>query len=150
MQSTILLIHAMSQNVALCCCALFAGAAAYISLVEQPTILSAGKEMTGAYIMLAQPRPAVFQVSFAIIGALAGITAGVTGSQTLWLSGGLLLGLAALFNVAFVRPETRRVLEIALQGEMHIAPGFLSKLAQLHAVQALLGLGALFMFIFRT
>ena len=150
MKILMLMVYAMSQDVALCCCALFAGGACYVSLVEQPTILRARKDLTGAYILLAQPRPAVFETAFAAIGALAGIMAGISGSAGWWLAGGLLLAAAFVFRLAMVGPQTRRILEIGLHGDLDDAHEHLERLEKLHAVQSLLGLGALFTFIFGT
>src|SRR5207302_8759409 len=45
MTSTILLLQFASQNIALFCCALFAGAATYVSLVEHPAADEAGTEL---------------------------------------------------------------------------------------------------------
>lgn len=151
MQSTLLLIQFASQNIALFCCALFAGAATYVSLVEYPTMTEGGRELTGTYILLAQPRPAFFQTSFAVIGSLAGISAGVTGTAVWWLAGGLVLGVAALFQLFVVIPATRHLLEAATSGDPKESGSFsLWPLARLHAMQSLAGLASLFMFIMKS
>lgn len=148
MQALWFLFQAVSQNVALCCCALFAGGACYVSLVEQPTMLGGRNDLTPAYILLAQPRPGIYATTFAALGGLAGVVAGITASSLLWLGGGLLLLAAMLFQLGLVRAQTRIVLEMATAGEIHHAP--LQGLARLHALQSLLGLGALFVFILAT
>lgn len=148
MQALWFLVQAVAQNVALCCCALFAGGACYVSLVEQPTILENRRDLTPAYILLAQPRPGLYSGSFAALGGLAGVIAGVTASSLLWLGGGLLLLLAMLCQLGLVRQQTRIVLDQATGGEVHAAP--LQVLARLHAVQSFFGLGALFLFILAT
>ena len=150
MKMLMVMLYAMSQDVALCCCALFAGGSCYVSLVEQPTILRAREDLTGAYILLAQPRPAVFETAFAAFGALAGIVAGISGSAGWWLAGGLLLATAFVYRLAVIGPQTRRILEMGLHGDLDNAHGQLKRLAKLHAAQSLLGLGALFTFIFGT
>ena len=151
MQSSLLLIQFASQNIALFSCALFAGAATYVSLVEHPTMDEGGRELTGSYILLAQPRPAFFQTSFAVIGSLAGISAGVTGSAVWWLAGGLVLGVAALLQLYVVIPETRRLVETATSGDPKESGLFsLGRLTRLHAMQSLAGLAALFMFIMKS
>jgi hypothetical protein len=150
MQSTFLLIQFVSQNIALLCCALFAGAAAYVSLVEQPTIVAGGTELTGAYLLLAQPRPVFFQTFFAAVGALAGIAAGVTGGAVLWLAGGIVLSFAVLFQLAVVLPATRRLFDADLIADPEKTSGVLRKLTRLHAMQSLAGLASLLMFILKT
>lgn len=150
MQSALFLIQFACQNIALCCCALFAGAATYISLVEHPTMIEGGTELTGTYILTAQPRPAFFQTFFAVVGSLAGITAGVTGTAVWWLAGGLVLGIAAFFHLAVVMPETRRLVASATSGDAKESGSVsIKRLTILHAVQSLAGLAALFMFIIR-
>lgn len=144
-----LLIQAMSQNVALCCCALFAGGACYVSLVEQPTIQSTRNDLTAAYLLLAQPRPGWYAGFFAVVGGLAGIAAGVSSGSGWWLVGGILLMMAAVLQLAVLGPQTRSVFASALNGELDGAPEPLQRLARLHGVQSLLGLGALFLFIYR-
>jgi hypothetical protein len=150
MQSTFLLVQFASQNIALLCCALFAGAATYISLVEQPTIIAGGTELSGTYVLLAQPRPVFFQAFFGVAGSLAGIAAGVTGNAVLWLAGGLVLGFAVLFQLAVVLPETRRLLDADLAADPKKASAMFKKLTKLHAVQSLAGLASLSMFILRA
>lgn len=151
MQSTLLLVQFASQNIALFCCALFAGAATYVSLVEYPTMVEGGRELTGTYTLLAQPRPVFFQASFAVIGSLAGISAGVTGTSVWWLAGGLVLGIAALLHLFVVMPETRRLIETSESGNQEVRESVsLGRLAGLHAMQSLAGLAALFIFIMKS
>jgi hypothetical protein len=138
MQSAMLLVQAMAYNVALCCGALFAGAAVYISLVEQPTILEGGRD-TGVYLLFAQPRPAVFLISFATVGGVAGLAAGIAGGAPWWLAGGVALLVAAALQQGAVIPATRGLAD----GDV----AALKRLARLHAVQSLAGLAALSLFI---
>ena len=148
MQSTLLLVQFASQNIALFCCALFTGAATYVSLVEHPTMVEGGRELTGTYTLLAQPRPVFFQTSFAIMGSLAGISAGVTGSAAWWLAGGVVLGIAALLHLFVVMPETHRLIEASESGDPKVRESVsLGRLAGLHAMQSLAGLASLFTFI---
>jgi len=76
MSSTLLLVQFSCQNVALFCCALFAGAATYVSLVEHPAMEEGGTELADAYVLASHPRPAIFQTSFGVIGSLTAILAG--------------------------------------------------------------------------
>ena len=150
MQSMLMLIQVTAQNIALFCCALFAGAATYVSLVEHPAMVEGGRELTGTYILLAQPRPAFFLTSFAVLGALGGMSAGIAGGSIWWLAGGVVLGIAALFQMAAVTPETRRLAEMAMADDAKVTGSFqVSRLARLHALQSLAGLAALFAFIMK-
>jgi len=147
MESTLLLFQFTFKPVAMFCCALFAGASTYISLVEQPTIVYGGTELVGTYLLFAKPRPAVFQISFAAIGALAGIAAGLTGAGLWWVLGGVLMGFCTLFYVFSVLPQTRRLLGVDLASDPAVALGSIEKLVRLHVVQTLSSLATLFIYI---
>jgi membrane associated rhomboid family serine protease len=149
METTLLLLQFTFKPVALFCCALFAGASTYISLVEHPTIVHGGTELVGSYLLFAKPRPAIFQTSFAAIGALAGIAAGMVGAGWWWVLGGLLMGFSTLFYVFAVLPQTRRLLDVDLNRERAIALGSIKKLVALHATQTLSSLAALFVYILK-
>jgi len=149
MQSTFLLIQYASQNIALLSCALFAGASCYVSLVEQPTIVAGGTELSGTYVLLAQPRPAFFQTFFAAIGGLAGVAVGIAGEMAPWLAGGLILCFAALFQVAVVLPATRRLVETDPGADRGKVARAFRGLARRHAVQSLAGLVSLSIYILK-
>lgn len=150
MNSTFLMIQAISQNVALCCAALFAGSSIYISLVEDPATSFGGTEFASNYILWAHPRPAVFQASFAAIAGLAGILTGLVGGAVWWGIGGVILIGAALLHVFVVIPETRHLRDADPKADPQRATRLLARLARLHAVSSLAGLAALFIFIMRA
>jgi len=147
MQTTLLLVQFMCKPVALFCCALFAGASAYISFVEDPTITDGGRDLIGSYLMFAKPRPAVFQTLFATLGFLAGTAAGIAGAGFWWVSGGLLMGLCGVVHVSIVLPQTRRLLDVDLGGDQAVVSGSTTKLARLHAAQTIAALASLCAFI---
>jgi len=60
MDSTLLLLQFTSQNIALFCCALFAGAATYVSLVEHPAMTEGGAKLASTYLLTSHPRTVVF------------------------------------------------------------------------------------------
>src|SRR2546426_8519541 len=59
MTSTLLLVQFASQNIALFCCALFAGAATYVSLVEHPRLDEGEAELADTTLVASHPRPAI-------------------------------------------------------------------------------------------
>jgi hypothetical protein len=150
MSSILLLIQFASQNIALLCAALFAGAATYISLVERPAIARGGPELTGTYLLLAQPRPMFFQTFFAAAGGLAGIAAGITGNAALWLAGGLVLVFAVLIQLVAVLPETRRLFQSDLSADPGKAFNLHRNLTRFHSSQTLAGLASLAIFILQV
>lgn len=147
MTSMLLLVQFASQNVAFFCCALFAGAATYISLVEHPTVVGGGTKLLDAYILASHPRPAILQGCFGLIGSVAGMLAGLAGGAIWWLAGGIVLGAAALLHVFVVMPLTRRCLDIDPRVDPKNAVQVFAKLVKLHAALSLAGLASLFMFI---
>ena len=150
MSSTLLLLQFTSQNFALFCGALFAGAATYVSLVEHPTMTEGGLKLEGIYLLTSHPRPVVFQTFFGTVGSLSGILAGLTGGSIWWSAGGAVLAAVTLLQVFAVMPLSRRILAIDPQSDIRHAAPLFEKLARLHAVQCLAGLAALFVFITNT
>lgn len=150
MSSTLLLVQFASQNIALLCCALFAGAATYVSLVEHPSMTEGGSRLAGTYLLISHPRPVIFQTSFGAIGSLAGILAGLAGGSLWWSAGGIVLAGATLLQIAAVMPLSRRVLDIDPQADPKDAAPLFEKLTRLHAAQSLAGLASLFVFITNT
>ena len=106
MNAALILAQFASQNVAIFCCALVAGAAVYVSLVEHPAIAEAGATLATGYLLFSQPRPVLYQGAFGVLGGLAGIVAGIVGGDFLWLAGGVMLMFQALSrgNVVVVSP----------------------------------------------
>jgi len=142
------MIQGISQNIALFCCALFAGGSIYISLVEDPATTEGGAEFASSYLLWTYPRPAIFQVVFAATAALAGILTGLASGATWWVIGGIILGIAALLHLFFVIPETRRLRNVDLTADPERTTQLLTRLARMHAALSLVSLGALFIFVF--
>ena len=147
MSSTLLLLQFASQNIALFCCALFTGAATYVSLVEHPAMDEGGAKLAGAYLLTTHPRPVIVQASFGVVGSLAGIVAGLAGGGLWWSAGGIVLAGAMLFQLSVVMRVTRGLLDFDPRGDPEAARRLFAKLAKLHAVLSLAGLTSLFMFI---
>src|SRR5437762_5735109 len=99
MTSTLLLAQFASQNIALFCCALFAGAATYVSLVEHPKLDKGEAELADTIVLASHPRPATFQAALGAIGSLAAILAGTAAGTTWWLAGGGVVGGTALWQL---------------------------------------------------
>src|SRR2546422_10501381 len=88
MTSTLLLVQFASQNIALFCCALFAGAATYVSLVEHPRLDEGEAELADTTLVASHPRPAIFQAALGVVGSLAAMLAGSAAGAMWWLAGG--------------------------------------------------------------
>jgi len=145
--SALLLIQYICQNIALLCCALFAGAATYISLVEHPAIAEGGARLTGAYLLMAHPRPVIFQFSFGAIGALAGFLAGIASASPWWAGAAVLLGGATLLHLFLVQPTLRGMREIDPQTEPRVLRDSFARLRKFHAAISIASLVSLSVFI---
>ena len=150
MTTQLLMIQAIAENIALFCCAIFAGGSVYVSLVEDPATAEGGIEMAGTYLLSAHPRPAIVQTLFAAIAALAGVLAGLAGHAMWWVIGGAILAIAALSHLFVVNPTARRLREINPAADPKRANRLLARLTRLHAGLSLAGLAALFIFIMKT
>src|SRR3989442_5003671 len=98
MTSTLLLVQFASQNIALFGCALFAGAATYVSLVEPPRLDEGEAELADTTLLASHPRPAIFQAALGVVGSLAAMLAGSTAGAMWWLAGGAGLRAAAVLE----------------------------------------------------
>ena len=150
MSPLLLMVQAISQYMALFCCALFAGATTYICLVEDPATSEAGPELAGLYALTAHPRPAIFLGSTAVVAALAGILHAMAGGSAWWLVGGLVQAIASLVYLFMVIPEARRIGGVAAADQHADMASATARLKLLHAAVSLGGLAALFIFISRT
>jgi hypothetical protein len=150
MTSTLLLAQFASQNIALFCCALFAGAATYVSLVEHPRLDEGEAELADATLLASHPRPAIFQAALGVVGSLAALLAGSAAGATWWLAGGAVLGAAALWQVFAVLPLIRRLTGSKGRANPKSAAQIIARLAKLHAALSLAALAALFMFIMKA
>ncbi len=150
MNAALILAQFASQNVAIFCCALVAGAAVYVSLVEHPAIAEAGATLATGYLLFSQPRPVLYQGAFGVLGGLAGIVAGIVGSDFLWLAGGVMLMMSTLFQLVVVVPATRRVSLLDPMQQAADMPRRLARLSRINAIQSLGSLAALMIFIVKT
>ena len=87
MNAMLILVQAVAQNIALLCCALYTGAAVYVCLVEHPAMTEGGKKLADAFVVVAHPRTTIFHAAFGIVGALAGMLAGLASGRLAWLNG---------------------------------------------------------------
>src|SRR5712664_3299125 len=132
MTSTLLLVQFASQNIALFCCGLFAGAATYVSLVEHPRLDERVAELADSTVLGSHPRPAIFQAALGIVGSLAAMLAGSAAGAMWWLAGGTVLGAAALLQVFAVLPLTRRLTGNEGRANPRSAAQIMARLAKLH------------------
>lgn len=128
-------------------CALFAGAAVYINVVEHPARMSCGTEVAATEWAPSYKRATWMQAPLAVIGFVSAVIAWLAGSSISWLIGGVLLGLVVPFTLVVIMPTNERLLSADLDKRSEEARNLLNKWNALHGVRTALSLLALVLFL---
>lgn len=128
-------------------CAVFAGAALYLSLVEHPARLECGTGVAVAEFRPSYRRATIMQASCAVLGSLAAILAGLAGAPRLWFLGAGLLLCVVPFTLLVILPTNTALLDPSLDPASSTAAQLLERWGRLHAVRTLLGLSAFALFL---
>ena len=124
---------------ALIAAALFAGAAIYVSVAEQPARLTLDDRAALTEWRPAYARGARMQASLAVVGFLLGVAAWWQSGAWLWLLGALLLVANWPYTLVCIMPVNRK-LETIEPGPDSRA--LMQLWGRLHAGRSLLGCGA--------
>lgn len=139
------------ELVALLSAALFTGAAAYITFVEQPARLACGTAVALAQWRPSYRRAAVMQAPLAVVGSLSAVVAYLQGRGLPVLVGGLFLGAVVPFTLIVILPTNKQLLDLARDPESAETAALLRRWGQLHAVRtgaSLVALGILVAHVF--
>jgi uncharacterized membrane protein len=136
-----------SQWIAVWTAGLFSGAALYVSLVEHPARMQCGTLLAAAEFGPSYKRGAAMQATLAVVGTLAGVTAGLAHESTAWLTGSLLLFLVVPFTLIVIFPTNHKLLDPTLDKSSPEAHQLLVRWGRLHEVRTVLGLGAFIVFV---
>ena len=127
---------------------LFAGAAIYIDLAEQPArnkidIAAALTEWRPSY-----KRAAVVQPLLAAVGFVSAVAAWVIGGSVWWLVGGVLLVAVIPYTLVIVFPTNNKLLDPAI-GEKNpdLARRLLIRWGRLHTVRSIMSLATFLAFM---
>ena len=88
---------------------IFAGAAVYVNLVEQPARLSCGVELAVRQWRPSYKRGTMMQAPLAVVGSFAALTSWWFDRGLSWLIGGLLLLLIVPFTFIAILPTNKRL-----------------------------------------
>jgi uncharacterized membrane protein len=132
----------IAELVAIASTGIFAGAAVFISAVQQPAILVLGSETAVGYFQPMYARAAPMQASLAVAGTLAALWAWWGGAGSLWLVGAGLLGFVVPFTLVGITPTNDRLKDPLLDATSEEARELLARWAQLHAVRTIASLVA--------
>ena|SRR2546426_7465238 len=136
--------------IAVVACTLFAGAAAYINLVEHPARLSRGTEIAATEWPASYKRAAVMQASLAVLATIAGMGRWLLTGGSLWLAGSLCIFLVVPFTLVVIRPTNRRLLEPGRDRGSAETRALLETWGRLHGVRTALSLLGALLFVWAS
>lgn len=129
-------------------CGLFAGAAIYINLVEQPARLRCGVTLALTEWRLSYKRGSIMQASLAVLGSFLAFSSWWLGRQSAWLVGGILLFSVIPFTLIVIFPTNKKLqsedLDLSSAGAAHL----FRRWGRLHAVRSGLSFAAFLIFLF--
>ena len=131
------------QFVTFLACAIFAGAALYVTLVEHPARMRCETRIAATQWAPSYHRGALMQAPLAIVGLLGGIAVWSLGAPIYWLVAGLSVGAAVPFTLLVIMPTNRRLQEPERDLASAETRALLERWGRLHAARTVLGVIAL-------
>ena len=132
----------ITGHLALVVAALFAGAALYVNVAEQPARLALDDAAAVVQWQRSYPRAAVMQASLAMVGfVLAALASWQTGRMVLFV-GGLVLLANWPYTLLAIMPTNRRLKAIRPPGAEADGRALIEAWGRLHAGRSALGLAA--------
>ena len=124
-------------------CAIFAGAALYVTLVEHPARMQCETRIAATQWAPSYRRGALMQAPLAMIVLLGGAVVWWMGAPIYWLIAGLSVGAAVPFTLLAIMPTNHRLQEPGRDLASAETRVLLERWGRLHAVRTLLGMIAL-------
>jgi uncharacterized membrane protein len=126
---------------------LFAGAAIYIDLAEQPArkqidIAAALTEWRPSY-----KRAAVVQPLLAAVGFLSAVAAWLMGGSVWWLVGGVILVAVIPYTLIVALPTNNKLLDPAIDKNPDLARRLLIRWGRVHTVRSIMSLATFLAFM---
>ena len=140
----------IAGQLALAAAAIFAGAALYVSLVEQPARLHLDDPSLLVQWKPAYKRGTAMQAPLAIIGFLLGLLAWWQTGVWQWLVGALLMIANWPYTLLIIMPTNKRLLAIAQSQVGNDGRKLLENWGGLHAVRTGLGVAATCLFLWAS
>lgn len=137
----------IAQFIAALACALFTGAAIYITLVEHPARMGCATEIAATVWAPSYKRATIMQASLAIISTIAGISGWLLGGGLRQLIGAICIFPVVPFTLIIIMPTNRRLSEPDLDPASVETRRLLERWGNLHTVRSLLSTIALIIFL---
>lgn len=128
-------------------CALFAGAALYITLAEHPTRLKLETKLAAAQWVPSYAPAARMQAPSALVSFVAGTIVWLTDGDIAWLVAALLIGLVVPFTLLIIKPTNDKLLERDRDLSSRETRFLLERWGRLHAVRTVLALLSLALYL---
>jgi len=128
-------------------CALFTGAAVYITAVEHPARMSCGTEIAATQWAPSYKRATLMQAPLALVAGLLGILRGVQGAGPIWWLAGILILSVVPFTLIVIRPTNERLLDPRRDKRSHETLRLLQAWGLLHSVRSVLSAAASLLFL---
>jgi hypothetical protein len=138
----------IAEFIAVLMCALFTGAAVYITFVEHPARMQCGVEIAATQFAPSYRRATVMQATCAAMGLLASFAAWLAGASFWWLIAGVLLGSVIPFTLIAILPTNKRLLSPTLDRQLVEAQRLLERWGRLHAARSALSGVSLLLFLY--
>jgi len=135
------------ETIATTAAGIFAGAALYINVVEQPARLSCGIQPAITEWRPSYKRGTWMQAPLALLGSLAALLSWWRNREPAWLAGGLLLLSVIPFTLIVIFPTNKRLENQGLDLHSEEAGRLLRRWGRLHAVRSILGTAAFMIFL---
>jgi hypothetical protein len=126
----------------------FAGAAIYVNLVEQPARLSCGVNVALTEWRPSYKRGAAMQAPLATIGSILAFISWWLEKDTAWLIGGIALLAVVPFTLIVILPTNKMLEDNKLDSSSALAERLLRRWGRLHAVRSGLSFIAFMIFLF--
>jgi len=133
--------------VAILACALFAGAAVYINLVEHPARLACGTEIAARQWAPSYKRATVLQAPLALVAAAAGAARWLQTGDGVWLGGALAIGAVVPVTFLVIFPTNKRLLDPGRDRASSETRALLERWGHLHGIRSVLSLLGSVLFI---
>lgn len=137
----------VTQFVATLCCAIFAGAAIYVNLVDHPARMGCGTKTAATVWAPSYRRGTAMQAPLAMLSFLAGVSAWWLGGGIGWLGGAVLIGLVVPFTFIVIMPTNKKLLTPGRDLAADETRALLERWNRLHAARSVLSLGAAVIFV---
>ena len=137
----------IAQFLAALCCALFAGAALYINVVEHPARMGLETRLAALQWAPSYKRATWLQAPLALVSFLAGAAAWLLGANVGWFVGAVLIGAVVPFTFIVIMPTNHKLLAPGRDLTSSETRALLEKWGKLHAVRTALSIVATVVFL---